>query len=113
MVQPVPVDLRRRYLLRSRDPACRQVRIVPDIRRKVRFGRLNLMDESYSIDSDHDIIFCRNVLIYFDRPLQKVVLGRLCDRLAIGGTLFIGHSEAVTGFKLPLRQLAPTVFIRV
>jgi len=113
MAAPVPPDLRRRHLLRARDRACRQVRIAPDLRRKVRFGRLNLTDESYAVDGGQDIIFCRNVLIYFDKALQQAVLARLCDRLAVGGILFIGHSETIAGFDLPLRQFAPTVFIRV
>ena len=51
----------------------------------VRFGRLNLMDPSYPIDHDMDVIFCRNMLIYFDKPTQQTVLARLCEHLRPGG----------------------------
>ncbi|MBT9371597.1 protein-glutamate O-methyltransferase CheR [Rhizobium sp. CSW-27] len=113
MVSPVPADLQRRYVMQARDPARGEVRIAPSLRQKVGFGRLNLMDESYAVSELQHIIFCRNVLIYFDKPTQLHVLGRLCDCLAPGGYLFIGHSETATGFNLPIRQVANTVFKRV
>jgi chemotaxis protein methyltransferase CheR len=59
------------------------------------------------------IIFCRNVLIYFDKQTQALVLKRLCDRLLTGGYLFIGHSESIAGIDLPLKQVSNTVFQRV
>lgn len=110
MIGPVPQELRRRYLLRSRDRDQRRVRIAPEIRANVRFARLNLMDESYAVEHGFHVIFCRNVLIYFDKPTQKAVLGRLCAHLAPGGYLFLGHSETVAGMALPIAQAAPTVF---
>ena len=113
MARPVPVELRRRSLLRSRDRAARQVRIAPELRRKVRFQHLNLMDETYPVNGPFDVIFCRNVLIYFDRPTQAAVLSHLCRHLCPGGHLFIGHSETVIDLRLPLRPVAPTVFARV
>ena len=111
-VEPVPMALRRRYLLRSRDPGRRKVRIAPDLRAKVQFLRLNLMDEVYGVKGPFDVIFCRNVLIYFDKPTQVAVVGRLCNHLAPGGFLFLGHSETVAGFGLKLRPVAPTVFAK-
>jgi chemotaxis protein methyltransferase CheR len=112
MIAPVPLDMRKRYLLRGRNASKGLVRLVPEIRRMVRFGRLNLMDSSYPIDHDMDIIFCRNMLIYFDKPTQQAVLTRLCDHLREGGYLFLGHSESLAGFGLPLNPIAPTVFRR-
>jgi chemotaxis protein methyltransferase CheR len=112
MVAPVPPHLRKRYFMRSRDPARRQVRVVPEIRSCLRFARLNLMDESYPVSDDIDLILCRNILIYFDKPTQEAVLCRLCRHLRPGGYLIIGHSEATAGFNLPLRSVAPTVFMR-
>ena len=84
MVAPVPPELRHRYLLRSRDRSRRLVRIVPELRGWVTFARLNLMDADYPVDRDFDVIFCRNVLIYFDKPTQHAVLERLCQHLAAG-----------------------------
>jgi chemotaxis protein methyltransferase CheR len=112
MIAPVPLDMRKRYLLRGQNASKGLVRLVPEIRRVVQFGRLNLMDSSYPIDHDMDIIFCRNMLIYFDKPTQQAVLTRLCGHLRHGGYLFLGHSESLAGFGLPLNPIAPTVFRR-
>lgn len=110
---PIPIEMRRRYLLRRRDGAASQVRIAPEIRRTVRFARLNLMDEAYSVEGLYDVIFCRNVLIYFDRADQEAVLRRLAARLVPGGYLFLGHSETITNMSLPLQPAGPTVFTKV
>ncbi len=112
MIEPVDAELRRRYVLRARDPRADEVRMSPRLRAKLRFARLNLMDESYPVDRDMDLIFCRNILIYFDRPTQTKVLRRLSDHLRPGGFLFIGHSESMAGLDLPVTQIANTVFQR-
>jgi chemotaxis protein methyltransferase CheR len=112
MVAAVPPEFRQRYLLRSRDRARRLVRIAPELRAWVKLGRLNLMDEEYAVDHDIDVIFCRNVLIYFDKPTQQQVLRRLCQHLRPGGYLFLGHSESLAGLELPLRTVANTVLRR-
>ncbi len=111
-VQAVPVELRHRYLLRSRDRTRELVRIVPGLRSWVQFARFNLMAEDYGVDRDFDVIFCRNVLIYFDKPTQQAVLQRLCRHLRPGGYLFLGHSESVAGLTLPLSVVGHTVFRR-
>ncbi|MDR3449945.1 MAG: CheR family methyltransferase [Alphaproteobacteria bacterium] len=112
MISPVPEPFRKRYFLRARDRTKRTVRVMPDLRASVRFGRLNLMDEQYGVEDMIDIIFCRNILIYFDKATQERVLQRLCHHLRPGGYLLIGHSEATAGFSLPLRSVAPTIFMR-
>ncbi|HTI81115.1 MAG TPA: CheR family methyltransferase [Acetobacteraceae bacterium] len=112
LIAPVPMDMRRRYLLRSRNAARDVVRIAPEIRRLVRFGRLNLMDEDYPVEQGLDIIFCRNILIYFDKRTQQSVLSKLCGHLRPGGFLFLGHSESLAGPQLPLSPVGPTVFRR-
>lgn len=112
MIASVPQEMRRRYLLRAKQRTRELVRIVPALRRAVQFGRLNLMDASYPIDRDMDVIFCRNMLIYFDRPTQQAVLSRLCDHLRPGGFLFLGHSETLSGFGLPVTPVGPTIFRR-
>jgi chemotaxis protein methyltransferase CheR len=110
MVAPVPPELRRRYLSRGRARQAGMVRIVPALRAMVRFGRMNLMLPNYPVDADFDIIFCRNVLIYFDRATQIAVLRRLCDRLAVGGVLAVGHAEAVHNLDLPLQAIGHSIF---
>ncbi|OAN65382.1 CheR family methyltransferase [Sphingomonas sp. TDK1] len=112
LVDPVPSALRRKYVMVSNDPARREVRMVPRLRSAIGFGRLNLMDDRYPVGEAMHLIFCRNVLIYFDKATQKKVVSQLYDCLAPGGYLFLGHSESITGLGLPLEQVANTVFRR-
>jgi chemotaxis protein methyltransferase CheR len=73
--------------------------------------RLNLMDPHYPVDQDVDVIFCRNVLIYFDKPTQQAVVERLASHLRPGGYLLLGHSESMAGSGVAgINQVVPTVF---
>jgi chemotaxis protein methyltransferase CheR len=110
MSHAIPMELRRRYLLRAKHGARDRVRIVPELRRTVRFERLNLMQTPYSVERDMHVIFCRNILIYFDKDTQRGVLKQLTQHLRPGGFLFLGHSETVAGFDLPLTQVSTSVF---
>jgi chemotaxis protein methyltransferase CheR len=105
--------MRRSYLLRGKDPARPAFRMAPEIRSLVEFRRLNLMDRDYGFDDQMDVIFCRNVLIYFDRPTQQKVLDTICRNLRPGGYLLMGHSESLNGLDLPLAQAAPAVYRRL
>jgi chemotaxis protein methyltransferase CheR len=107
-VRPIGAERQRRYLMKGRKAA--EVRIVPELRRLVRFAQLNLMDEKYPVDRDVDIIFLRNVLIYFDKPTQRAVLRKLVGHLRPGGFLFLGHSESMVGTELGLREVGPAIF---
>lgn len=111
MIVGVPTEMQR-YVMRNRDPSRREFRIVPEIRRHVSFLHLNLMDNTYPVDRDVDVIFCRNVLIYFDKQTQRAVLERLSRHLRPGGFLFLGHSESMAGTGMTMAQVAPTVFRR-
>jgi chemotaxis protein methyltransferase CheR len=112
MTSAVPPELRRRYVMRSKDRSRREVRIAPELRAAVRFGRVNLMEAPYQVDRDMDVIFCRNILIYFDKATQQTVLRHLTEHMRPAGFLFLGHSETLAGFQLPLDSVAPTVFRR-
>lgn len=112
MVRPVPAVMRSKYVRQSRTAGEHHVRVVPELRSHVGFARLNFMDDTYPIGDPMHIIFCRNVLIYFDKSTQAKVLSRLCDCLLPGGYLFIGHSESITGFNLPLTTVSNTIFRR-
>jgi len=111
-IGPIPTECRKRYLLRSKDRAKKVVRIAPDARSHVRFRRLNFMEE-FTFNGQLDVIFCRNVVIYFDRETQETLFSRFCRKLAPGGYLFIGHSESLAGMDLPLEVVAPTVYRRI
>ena len=65
------------------------------------------MDNSYNINEIFDVIFCRNVLIYFDRETQERVINKLCTKLKPNGYFFLGHSESITSMKVPLKQIKP------
>jgi chemotaxis protein methyltransferase CheR len=111
MISPVPAELARRYFLSSRDPGSDEVRVVPKLRRSTNFMRMNLMDPSYPVDRDVDIIFCRNVLIYFDKPTQQKVVEQLCSHLRPGGYFIVGHSESmIHNDSIVLQQIQPTIF---
>lgn len=111
-IAPIPPECRKRYLLRSKDRERKLVRIAQEARNRVRFRRLNFMEE-FRFEGQLDVIFCRNVVIYFDRETQERLFTRFCHKLVPGGYLFIGHSESLAGMTLPLVQVAPTVYRRI
>lgn len=112
-VSDVPLDFKKSYLLRSKAKD-NKVRIIPEIRARNIFRQLNLMGSAYhEIPRDFDIIFCRNVLIYFDRPTQENIVQKLCLHLRDGGYFFLGHSESISGMDVPLKQIEPTIFHKI
>lgn len=110
LVAPISATLRKKYLLRSRDDSSALVRISPALREKVSFHQLNFMSDTYRIQNMFDIVFCRNVLIYFDRKTQESVINKICRNINPGGYLFVGHSESLAGMDVPVRQVKTTVF---
>ena len=87
-------------------------RIAPELRQRITFSRVNLMDETYPVDTGLDVIFCRNVIIYFDKFTQERLFARFCECLKPGGLIFIGHSETLSGMGLPLRKVATSVYVK-
>lgn len=113
-VKMIPPHLREKYFMRSKERDKGLVRIVPELRSLVRFMRMNLMDEgSIPFERAIDAIFCRNVIIYFHRDTQYRLLNRFCRSLKKGGYLFLGHSETVHGFDLPLVRTGSTIYRKV
>lgn len=113
VIAPVPSPLRRKYFLCSRDRTSNLVRVTPELRRHVEFRRLNFMDPDYGVEPNLHCIFCRNVIIYFDRPTQERILGRLAEHLVPGGYLFVGHAETLHDMRLPLQPVAPALYRKV
>lgn len=101
-IAPVSQELRRKYFLRSRNPGLKQYRVAPEVRSLVRFGHLNFMARDYGLRESLDLVFFRNVLIYFDRTTQCEVVSRICRHMNPGAFLFIAHSESLQGQPLPL-----------
>jgi chemotaxis protein methyltransferase CheR len=110
LVEGIPHSFKQKYFLRSKDRVKKLVRVVPALRARVSFQRVNLMDEHLIVHEKVDAIFCRNVIIYFERETQYKLLSRLCRSLKTGGYLFLGHSETVHGFDLPLVRIASTIY---
>jgi chemotaxis protein methyltransferase CheR len=108
--KPVPQAMLKRNFLRSRDHSQKLLRIVPELRSMVQLLRLNLVASDYGFNHLFDIIFCRNVVIYFDRPTQEKLLQRLCENLVHGGWLFTGNAETISGMDLPLVPKAPGIY---
>ncbi len=113
LVEEIPYTFKQKYLLRSKDREKKLVRVTPDLRARVTFQRVNLMDEHLTVQEKVDVIFCRNVIIYFERETQYKLLSRLCRCVKRGGYLFLGHSETVHGFDLPLVRIASTIYRKV
>lgn len=109
-VEPVPFDMKKKYLLRHKDPRKQVVRILPQLRNLIDFRRLNFKQTDYGIKDPLDVIFCRNVIIYFDRQTQEKLMYRFCQHLRKGGYIFLGHSETLNGMTLPLTSVAPTIY---
>jgi len=113
-ISMIPLSRKQKYFLRSRDRAKGQVRVVPELRARIMFQRLNLMDDRYPVRTESvDALFCRNVIIYFDRPTQGALLDRLCRYVRKDGHIFLGHSETVHGFDLPLVRVTSTIYRKV
>jgi len=112
-VEGVPLNIKRKYFLRSKERTNPTIRIIPEIRKKITFARLNFMDNSYNINESFDVIFCRNVLIYFDRETQESVINKLCTKVKPNGYFFLGHSESITSMHVPLKQIKPTIFHKI
>lgn len=111
-VEELPMDLKQKYFLKSKELNNSKVRVAKEIRDRVRFSYLNLMDDSYQFKGDFNVIFLRNTLIYFEPKVQIQVLTKVLDRLTEGGFLFIGHSESLINMNLPIQSIAPSVYVK-
>ena len=109
----IPFTLKKKYFLKSKGSLDKTVRIIPELRRKITFRRLNFMDSNYGNINDYDMIMCRNVIIYFNKEVQEQVIRKLLYKLKPGGYFFLGHSESIQGMDLPLTQIKPTIFKKI
>jgi chemotaxis protein methyltransferase CheR len=105
----VDEDTKKRYFLRN---SSGQVKLKPEVTSLVEFRQLNLLDPKWAVRGPFTAIFCRNVMIYFDKPTQYAVLRRLANLLEPGGLLFAGHSENFAEAKGWLRACGKTVYER-
>lgn len=109
-VGTVPPILKNRYLVKAQTNGHPMLQVVPELRRLVTFGRFNLMTSTFPFRYGFDVIFCRNVMIYFDRPTQQMLVGKFGDQLKDDAYLMIGHSESLSGIEHPLSYVEPAVY---
>jgi chemotaxis protein methyltransferase CheR len=111
-ISSIPYEYRH-YFMKSKDPARHVIRVVPEIRQYTDFRQQNLMDQQYKVKGGIHVIFCRNVLIYFDKYTQEQILRKIINLLAPGGYLLIGHSETLSGMDLSVEQVQLTIYKKV
>lgn len=109
-VGTVPEDLKKRYLKSCTVDGKPHVQLVPELRSRIKFCRFNLMSETFPFREPFDIIFCRNVMIYFDKPTQATLVRKMAGQLREGGYLMIGHSETLNKLDQPLSYIEPTIY---
>ena len=110
-LEEVPPPLRHKYFARAASGGPDSFQVVPEVRKLVHFAALNLIGP-WPMSGPFDVIFCRNVMIYFDRQTQGTLVNHFFDLLAPGGHFFISHSESLTGIPSEFNYVQPAVYVR-
>ena len=110
-VANIPLETLRRHFQKGLGEQAGTARVAPHIRKRIEYRQLNFL-EATDLNERFDVIFCRNVMIYFDRDVQQRVVALLERHLVAGGYLFISHSESLNGTTHGLRWVAPAVYQR-
>ncbi len=108
-IQSVPMNLVKKYFLKGENRWKDYVKVKDDVKRHIHFHRLNLM-EPFPFKKSFNCIFCRNVMIYFDKKTQASLANRFYECLEKGGYFVIGHSESLTGVRHSFDYLKPTIY---
>lgn len=108
----VSQERKKRWFLKGKGEMEGKVRVKKELQESIEFGQLNLMEE-WSLKDSIDVIFCRNVVIYFDKPTQSRLFDRYAERLPLGGHLFIGHSESLYNVCDRFELLGKTIYRRI
>jgi chemotaxis protein methyltransferase CheR len=111
-VKRIPAAVVQKHFQRGFGPQEGKYRVKAPLRERVAFHQLNLLDRDPPFYEPFHAIFCRNVMIYFDRVTQEELIMRLTRRLVPGGYLFVGHSESLTGLRHSLKVVRPAIYQR-
>jgi len=112
-IEDLDLEWKRLAFLRGTGPLQEKVRVRPELRQLITFQQLNLLDEAWPLGNEpFQAIFCRNVMIYFDKPTQRKLLRRFHDLLEPEGLMFVGHSEALLDANLGFQSLGQTIYRR-
>jgi chemotaxis protein methyltransferase CheR len=112
-IAPIPKSFIHKYFLKSKNKEKKLVRVIPQLRSAIKFQWLNFMQDDFGIRETFDLIFCRNVIIYFDKPTQEKLIEKLVSQLKPGGYFFLGHSESIFNTNLPLVQVAASTYKKI
>ncbi|MBF0634852.1 MAG: protein-glutamate O-methyltransferase [Nitrospinae bacterium] len=109
-VKTVPKEMASKFFDRVVDDGDRLYKVRPEIKSLIQFKRFNLMTPTFPFRRGFDFIFCRNVMIYFDKPTQQTLINKYYGALSEGGYLMIGHSESLTGVQHRFKYMQPTIY---
>lgn len=110
-IKNIRPDILRKYFQVGTGQSTGYVRIKSDVKKMITYQRFNLMDR-FHLQNNFDVIFCRNVMIYFDKQTQNTLVNKFYDSLKSGGYFFVGHSESLTGLKHPFNYVEPSVYVK-
>ena len=111
-LQKVPADLMRKYFSRVRGGEEESYQVNSAIREMIQFKRLNLSNPPFPMRGPLDVIFCRNVMIYFDNAVRKSLLDEMYRLLKPGGYLMVGHAESLSGMLSSFKSVEPSVYVK-
>ena len=109
----IPESYLKAFMFRGVGPETGRIRVHPKLESMIEFRKLNLNDDDYGLTGAFDLIFCRNVLIYFNRESKTAVLNRLIRHLSPAGLLFLGHAESLHGGVHAVKHAGPTCYRRI
>ncbi len=112
VVGRLPSPTVRKHFQKGIGPRAGSYRVRAELRERLSFHQLNLLERDSPLNESFHVIFCRNVMIYFDRPTQEELVNRLARRLVPGGYLLVGHAESLTGINHPLQTVRPATYRR-
>lgn len=110
-IKNISPEILKRYFQVGTGQSAGYVRIKNDIKKMITYQRFNLMDRFHA-QNNFDVIFCRNVMIYFDKKTQNILVNKFYDSLRSGGYFFVGHSESLTGLKHQFNYVEPSVYVK-
>jgi len=111
MLLDLPSTFMRKYFVKVGNENPPTYQVSGDVRKMVRIARLNLL-HSWPMKGSFNLIFCRNVMIYFDKLTQQSLINRFWEILEPGGYLFVGHSEGMSGIKHKFRYVRPATYVK-
>ncbi len=112
-INEIPIQYRKKYLLKSKNAKENKFRINSEIRTKIKYFYQNLLSEEYKIREKLDLILCRNTMIYFDKPTQEKIVRKFIKLLNPKSYLILGQSESLINFDVGVKQVAPSIYQKI